>query len=146
VSRTREDQWEGRGSYDYDPYAEHRRQMSEGSLGLTDRRAEGPHRGRGPKNYHRSDDRVREDVSERLSDDGNVDASDIEVSVEEGIVTLSGTVSTRREKRLAEDCCEGVPGVKDVSNQLRVHRQSEGEGSSKDQQRTGSASHSTHKT
>ena len=41
----------------------------------------GPHRGRGPKGYTRSDERIREDVNDRLSDDPFVDASEIEVMV-----------------------------------------------------------------
>lgn len=90
-----------------DEDAERRRQMDE-------------HRGRGPKNYSRSDDRIREDVSDRLTDDPLVDASDIDVGVSSQEVTLSGTVSTRQQKRLAEDCAEMVSGVKHVQNNLRV--------------------------
>src|SRR3954453_14579983 len=44
------------------------------------------YRGRGPKNYQRSDERIREDVCERLERDERVDASDLEVNVENGIV------------------------------------------------------------
>jgi hypothetical protein len=36
------------------------------------------------------------------------------------MVTLSGEVNTRREKRMAEDAAESVSGVQDVHNQLRV--------------------------
>lgn len=81
---------------------------------------EGEHRGRGPKNYSRSDDRIREDVSDRLSDAPDVNASDIEVSVEGAEVTLSGTVDSRRAKRRAEDLADDVSGVKHVQNNLRV--------------------------
>ncbi|HXC58206.1 MAG TPA: BON domain-containing protein [Steroidobacteraceae bacterium] len=78
------------------------------------------HRGRGPKGYVRSDERIREDVSDRLSDDRLVDASDIEVSVAGSEVTLSGTVNSREERRRAEDCAERVSGVSHVQNNLRV--------------------------
>ena len=78
------------------------------------------HAGKGPKGYSRSDDRVREDVSDRLSDDPSVDASNIEVSVSNGEVTLSGTVDRREDKRRAEDCAESVSGVNHVQNNLRV--------------------------
>lgn len=78
------------------------------------------HRGRGPKGYVRSDDRIREDVSDRLSDDPMVDASEIEVSVAGAEVTLAGTVSSREERRRAEDCAERVSGVSHVQNNLRV--------------------------
>lgn len=80
------------------------------------------YRGRGPKNYQRSDERIREDVCERLALDHDVDASDIDVQVAAGIVTLDGTVNERQAKRIAEDVCESVRGVKDVQNNLRVNR------------------------
>ena len=72
----------------------------------------GEHRGRGPKNYTRSDDRIREDVNDRLSDDPFVDASNIEVQVSSCEVTLTGTVDSREAKRRAEDSAERVSGVK----------------------------------
>jgi len=78
------------------------------------------YRGVGPKNYQRSDDRIREDVCERLAHDDYVDASDIEVTVSEGMVTLAGTVDDRGSKRRAEDIAESVRGVRDVQNTLRL--------------------------
>lgn len=82
-------------------------------------------RGRGPKNYQRSDERIREDVCERLTYDHDVDASEIEVNVNAATVVLSGTVHDRFEKRRAEDIAESVTGVKDVQNQIRVQRESQ---------------------
>jgi hypothetical protein len=76
--------------------------------------------GRGPKNYQRSDERIREDVNERLADNADLDATDIEVSVSQREVTLEGKVEDRRAKRLAEDIAEAVPGVQDVHNHLKV--------------------------
>jgi osmotically-inducible protein OsmY len=67
--------------------------------------------GRGPKGYTRSDDRIKEQVSDRLMDDDNIDASEISIDVKNGEVTLSGTVSSREEKRAAEDAAEQTPGV-----------------------------------
>lgn len=81
-------------------------------------------RGRGPKNYQRSDERIREDVCERLTFDDQVDATEIEVSVSTGNVTLSGRVDDRWAKRRAEDIAESIPGVRDVQNQIRVARES----------------------
>ncbi|MDO1559225.1 BON domain-containing protein [Brevundimonas sp. 2R-24] len=78
------------------------------------------HRGRGPKNYTRSDDRIRDDVSDRLSDDWTLDASDIELEVKGGEVTLSGHVDSRWDKRRAEDLVEGCSGVRHVQNNLRI--------------------------
>ncbi len=76
--------------------------------------------GRGPKGYTRSDERIREDVSDRLEQHGEIDASEIEVQVATGEVTLEGTVDDRRTKRLAEDIIETCPGVKQVHNRIRV--------------------------
>ncbi len=84
------------------------------------RREMDQHRGRGPKGYTRSDDRIREDVNDRLTDDGWLDASDIEVQVSSGEVTLTGQVNDRNAKRRAEDLAEAVSGVKHVQNNLRV--------------------------
>lgn len=80
----------------------------------------GQFRGRGPKGYRRSDERIREDVCECLTEDDRIDASNIDVTVTECEVTLSGTVSSREEKRRAEDLIERLAGVKDVNNSLRV--------------------------
>lgn len=80
----------------------------------------GPYAGIGPKGYKRSDQRILEDVSERLMEDGHVDASGIEVEVRAAEVILKGSVPTRFMKRLAEDLSVSVLGVKDVLNQLRI--------------------------
>lgn len=86
----------------------------------------GEHRGRGPRNYQRSDERIREDVCERLADDARVDASEIEVTVQNREVTLSGTVRDRGERRWAEDIAESVSGVTHVQNNLRAGQTQEG--------------------
>jgi osmotically-inducible protein OsmY len=84
------------------------------------RREQDEHRGRGPKGYTRSDERITEDVNDRMTDDGWLDASDVEVQVSSGEVTLTGQVNSREEKRRAEDIAEAVSGVKHVQNNLRV--------------------------
>jgi osmotically-inducible protein OsmY len=76
--------------------------------------------GMGPKGYKRSDERVHEDVCETLECDTHLDASNIEVEVKEGHVTLTGTVDNRMSKRHAEDCIAHLSGVKDVINNIRV--------------------------
>jgi BON domain len=81
------------------------------------------HRGKGPKDYRRSDDRIREDVSDRLSDDEMVDASEIAVLVNNSEVTLTGIVDSREAKRRAEDLAEQVSGVQNVQNNIRVNRE-----------------------
>src|SRR3954466_6379840 len=57
-----------------------------------------PNRGRGPRNYRRSDSRIFEDLCDRLTLDDRIDATDIEVRVENATVTLTGSVATRFEK------------------------------------------------
>ena len=84
------------------------------------RRREMDHAGRGPSDYTRSDERIREDVNDRLTDDPRIDASSISVTVGNCEVTLNGTVNDRWAKRRAEDCAERVSGVKHVQNNLRV--------------------------
>jgi osmotically-inducible protein OsmY len=86
--------------------------------------------GQGPKGYKRSDERIREEVSDALMMHPEIDASEIEVKVSDGEVTLTGTVQEREDKWLAEQLCEGIPGVRDVSNSLRVKRSNEREASS----------------
>jgi len=80
----------------------------------------GPHRGKGPRGYRRSDERIREDVSDRLTEEAQLDPSEVDVSVTDGEVTLSGHVAKRFEKRLAEDWAETVTGVVHVQNNIRV--------------------------
>lgn len=87
-------------------------------------RREADHRGRGPRGYTRSDERIREDVSDWLMEDRYVDASEIDVTVSGGEVTLAGTVDSREMKRRAEDIADNVLGVKDVHNSLRVRSRS----------------------
>jgi len=76
--------------------------------------------GRGPRGYRRSDERIREDVCEHLTDNAWLDASEVEVNVAAGEVFLSGTVDSRYAKRLAESIAESVSGVTNVQNNLRV--------------------------
>jgi hypothetical protein len=81
----------------------------------------GQHSGRGPQGYKRSRDRIMEDVCDILTEHGGIDASNMNVQVDEnGEVTLEGRVTSRVEKRMAEDAIENVPGVTQVHNRLRV--------------------------
>jgi hypothetical protein len=107
----RDDGWSGGGRRD-----EYARDEA-GGFG----RAYAPsYRGRGPKNWRRSDEAIREIVNERLTDHDHVDATDVEVHVEGAEVTLNGMVSSRREKRIAEDIAWSCGGVRDVHNRLTI--------------------------
>src|SRR5690606_8630563 len=76
--------------------------------------------GMGPRSYSRSDERITEDLCERLTDDPDVDASDPEVKVSGGTVTLEGMVDERWMKHRAEDLADACSGVRNVENRIRV--------------------------
>jgi hypothetical protein len=80
----------------------------------------GPHAGKGPKGYQRPDNRIFEDVCERLTHHGQIDARNITVEVAAGEVILRGVVDSRRTKRMVEDTIENVTGVRDIHNELRI--------------------------
>jgi len=80
----------------------------------------GAHRGKGPKGYARSDDRLKEIICEKLTDDPMIDASEINVEVTSQVVKLTGTVDDRSTKYEVEELIERCGGVKDIDNQLRV--------------------------
>ena len=80
----------------------------------------GSHRGKGPKGYTRSDDRLKEVICEKLSDDPMIDASEISIDVTSQVVKLTGTVDDRATKYEVEELIERCGGVKDIDNQLRV--------------------------
>jgi hypothetical protein len=87
---------------------------SQPSLGI------GGHRGHGPRGYVRPDDRIVDDVISRLTHDEQVDAREILVMVEDGVVTLTGNVPERSMKHRAEDLVADALGVRDVHNRIRV--------------------------
>jgi osmotically-inducible protein OsmY len=87
-----------------------------------DYRSDRNFRGMGPKGYKRADERISDEVHERLTEDPYVDASNISISVSGGEVTLAGTVENREAKHRAERCVEDVAGVNHVQNNLRVDR------------------------
>lgn len=83
--------------------------------------------GKGPKGYKRSDERIKEEIHEALTWNYEIDASDIEVEVREGEVTLVGTIADRHMKRLAEELIEDISGVRDVTNQLKIKKETTAE-------------------
>jgi len=90
------------------------------SQGWQENAQSGGHRGKGPKGYQRSQERIKEDICDRLTDDDSIDASDVEINVTNGEVILSGSVSDKQTKRRIEDMIESMSGVKNVQNNLRV--------------------------
>lgn len=79
---------------------------------------------RAPKGYTRSDERIREEVCDTLGRNGRVDPSEIEVQVKDGEVTLSGTIDRLQNKHQIETMVHSVSGVKDVTNNIRIKRES----------------------
>lgn len=72
-----------------------------------------------PKGYARSDERIRDDVCERLGRSG-LDVSDVSVAVAGGRVRLEGSVHERSAKHAIEDCAADCGGVQGVDNRIRV--------------------------
>lgn len=81
------------------------------------------HFGKGPKGYRRSPERIKDEACEILASDFQIDASDVEVDYNDGVLILKGTVSSRNDKRRAESLVEDLAGVQDVHNLLRVKKQ-----------------------
>jgi osmotically-inducible protein OsmY len=84
-----------------------------------------PHEGKGPKGYQRLDESIRAEICETLTRDPDVDASAIEVEVKAGDVLLTGTVPERRMRYWTEEIVDGVFGVKDIENQIKVQELAE---------------------
>jgi osmotically-inducible protein OsmY len=76
--------------------------------------------GRGPQGYRRSDERIMDEVVDHLTRHGYIDATNIQITVNNGEVTLEGSVEERQQKFMAEDAAAQVSGVTDVHNRLRV--------------------------
>lgn len=108
-----------------DPYFAHLHDHEHAEPGLwqrfKERIASTLHIGDGAVTFEqRSDARIAKDVDRALMYRRDLDATDIEVSVKGGEVTLQGTVTDRRSKRIAEEIVEGVRGVRDVHNRLTI--------------------------
>lgn len=123
--------WEGRGQrhpqYDWPSRGTHEgREQGYGGWSGSNEHGPGQWGGSGgqrymPKGYKRSDERLQEDICERLSRSG-LDVSEVSVSVSEGRVTLEGSVNERYMKHAIEDCADDCMGVESVENRIRVER------------------------
>ena len=118
---------QGYGGQDFGGRSSYGPQGDMGQMGQSGTRSMG-HRGKGPKNYSRSDERIREDLNERLTESDEIDASGISVEVNNGIATLTGVVEERWMKHRVEDLAESCSGVRDVTNQITVKSQSSSQG------------------
>lgn len=80
------------------------------------------YRGRGPRGYQRSDERISDEIHDRLTADRHLDAREIQISIIDAEVTLTGVVDSRAARRRAEDIAENVSGVRYVLNNIRVRQ------------------------
>jgi hypothetical protein len=79
------------------------------------------HRGKGPIGYRRSDERAQELACELLTEDPRIDATDVDVRVQDGLITLTGFVDSRRTKFLIEDLLAHSVSD-DIMNRLQIRR------------------------
>jgi hypothetical protein len=84
-----------------------------------------PQEHHGPRAYRRSDARITEDIYERLVGAEEIDSRDVTVGVQQGKVTLHGTVPERQMKHRIEDLAAACHGVEDIDNFVRVRRRHE---------------------
>ncbi|HZT01093.1 MAG TPA: BON domain-containing protein [Steroidobacteraceae bacterium] len=112
----------GAGSLQPDWRSGRRHPLGEDEEGRSDWRTQQRRYPPGPKGYQRSDERLREDISERLMQAGYIDSSDVSVEVSGAKVVLDGTVPERRMKHAIEDLVDACPGVQDIDNRIRVKR------------------------
>jgi osmotically-inducible protein OsmY len=66
------------------------------------------------------DRELKKRVKRALSRNPNIDERQISIQVKDGVVQFSGLVGSVAEKRLAEDEVRAAPGVKEVTNSIRV--------------------------
>jgi len=81
-------------------------------------------RGLGPKGYRPSDERIQELICERLTEHPNIDASEIELGVECGIVRLQGAVATEAMKQTLLQMVRTSLGVIGIVDELDVRARS----------------------
>lgn len=104
------------GEFFDDDYAEQRSDWNERRM----RDIRRSMRGRGPSPVISDDERVRDQICRRMSDDDDLDAEDVRIHVHHGQVTLDGVVEDASERRHAERCAQSVRGVRRIRNHLRT--------------------------
>jgi osmotically-inducible protein OsmY len=69
----------------------------------------------------KTDAQIKNDVTEELRWEPTVTSDDITVTVDQGVVTLSGTVPLYAEKWAAERATQRVEGVKAIAEEMKVN-------------------------
>lgn len=85
-----------------------------------DRAYQTPKSGMNADGLARSDDEIQQEINARLANHSTLGISNILVNVIEGKVALFGAVDSHEAKRLAGEICQGVSGVIDIQNELRI--------------------------
>ncbi|HEY3244383.1 MAG TPA: BON domain-containing protein [Phycisphaerae bacterium] len=80
----------------------------------------------------KSDTDIQQDVLKELKWDPRVDPSEVGVQVDQGVVTLTGTIGSYAKKIAAQEAAHRVAGVLDVANDLTVKLPSVSERSDQD--------------
>ncbi|MCY0989424.1 BON domain-containing protein [Nannocystis sp. ILAH1] len=76
--------------------------------------------GCGPRSYRRSDARIAEDINEALTWHPDIDASEVEVAVERGNVTLTGLVYDPQTRRLIVELALQTAGVAELDDRMSI--------------------------
>lgn len=79
----------------------------------------------GVKPVSRTDDEVRADVESALLADPAADSYEVDATVKDGVVTLTGQVQSWHEKQLSAMVAKGVKGVKELKNDIMVSYKAE---------------------
>lgn len=67
-----------------------------------------------------NDNVLRQNITDELEFEPSIDAADIGVAVENGVVTLTGHVPTYAQKAAVEDVVRRVVGVKGIAQEIEV--------------------------
>ncbi len=70
----------------------------------------------------RSNDLISEDIVAAYEVEPQIDETEIDVDVTDGVVVLNGTVDTYAIKELAGHIAAHIAGVTEVQNQLRIRK------------------------
>ena len=72
-----------------------------------------------PEGQGRTDEQIRADVHQALLSENGSKTSSMSISVQDGIVTLAGSVDSDSEQQRLTELVRAVPSVKDVRDQTK---------------------------
>lgn len=68
----------------------------------------------------RTDTGITTEVKVKITDDELLDGTDVSVETEDGVVTLTGTVTNDAQKQRAKEIASNTEGVKEVNDNLQI--------------------------